>query len=65
MEGLVYETLEKVRYSHFISEHNNCALCGHTLDLNHILNEERTQIKEEARCSQCDMRARNQFFSIQ
>jgi len=58
---------EKVESNHqrdFVHAHNNCTLCGNTLELQHIRTQEVSEIKEEARCPQCDIRARVKVYVL-
>lgn len=59
-----YGSMEEIRYSLFVEEQNNCALCKSELETIYSLNEDKTKIKEEAECKKCKMRARSQFFYV-
>jgi DNA-directed RNA polymerase subunit RPC12/RpoP len=60
-----FENIKSEDHRDFIEMHNQCSLCGCTLELRFEKNNESAMIKEEAHCPECEMRTRRQFFSIQ
>lgn len=53
------------KYQEFLELMNNCSLCGLSLEVIHTIELPGSMIREEARCSHCDIRARNKIFNIQ
>ena len=73
IEGIVNMDLGKLQYfekienpsqKEFMTEQNNCILCGQPLELLHILIENEVHIKEEASCSHCNLKARAKIFTL-
>jgi len=59
-----FEKIETNKQKDFLSAHNNCALCGQNLELRHVRVPETIEIKEEAYCPQCDIRARAKSYTV-
>ena len=60
-----FENIENHSHREFIQAHNHCILCRSVLELRHIRVVETSEIKEEAYCGQCDVRARARIHSVQ
>ncbi|GIL16755.1 MAG: hypothetical protein BroJett040_05060 [Oligoflexia bacterium] len=60
-----FEKVETSKHQEFLQAHNNCILCGSTLELQHIRTEEPHTIKEEAHCPECEMRTRAKIYTLQ
>jgi hypothetical protein len=68
-----FEKVESNSQKDFFNAHNNCILCGNTLELQHIRLEQSpnadaamaNEIKEEARCPHCDIRTRDKIYTLQ
>lgn len=59
-----FEKVETKTHREFIQAHNNCVLCSSVLELRHIRFEEQGEIKEEAYCTQCDLRTRAKNYTM-
>lgn len=63
-----FENIEAHHHREFINAHNNCILCGSVLELRHTRSPEITevqpQIKEEAYCTECDLRTRTKEHTL-
>jgi hypothetical protein len=59
-----FEKIESVKQRDFLNAHNNCTLCGTTLELQHIRVESNSEIKEEAHCRQCELRTRAKIYAL-
>lgn len=53
-----FEKVEHERHQEFIETHNHCVLCGTVLELQHAIDLASCEIKEEARCPECEIRTR-------
>ena len=59
-----FEKIDEPKHREFINLQNNCILCGTVLELRHVREKEEIQIKEEAYCTQCEMRTRAKIFAL-
>lgn len=59
-----FENVEKNQHREFIISQNNCVLCGTVLELRHLVDKETGQIKEEAHCTQCEVRTRAKTHNL-
>jgi hypothetical protein len=59
-----FEKVESNKQRDFLNAHNNCTLCGTTLELQHIRVEFDLEIKEEAHCRQCELRTRAKIYAL-
>ena len=59
-----FERVEKKHQRDFINAHNNCILCGTVLELQHIRQENKEEIKEEAQCPQCEVKTRAKVYTL-
>ncbi len=53
-----FENAANPQHREFIISQNNCVLCGTVLELKHITESGAGEIKEEAFCTQCDVKTR-------
>ncbi len=60
-----FEKTETIPQKEFIKAQNHCILCGTTLELQHIRDNEKHEIQEEARCIECDIKARVKIYTLQ
>ena len=58
-----FENPTTQRHHSYLKAHNHCVLCGTVLEIKHEVAED-GQIKEEAFCSQCDVRTRAKNFIL-
>jgi hypothetical protein len=49
----------------FLKSHNHCVLCDSILELQHGFLPETNEIKELAKCPQCQIRNRTRVYTIQ
>lgn len=67
-----FEKVESNSQKDFFNAHNNCILCGKTLELQHVrlaqspnaADINKSEIKEEARCPHCDIRTRDKIYTL-
>ncbi len=59
-----FEQIDSEDHRDFVTAQNNCALCGTTLELRHVFMTESSHIKEEAFCTECDMRTRAKIYTL-
>ncbi len=59
-----FEKVETNTQREFVDAHNNCILCGTTLELQHVRVQDTGEIKEEAHCPQCDVRTRAKVYAL-
>ncbi len=59
-----FEQIDSEDQSDFVTAQNNCALCGTSLELRHVFMTETSSIKEEAYCTECDMRTRAKIYTL-
>lgn len=59
-----FENAQDERHVEFIESHNHCALCGTVLELNHFVDKISLEIKEEARCPECEIRTRARIHPL-
>lgn len=53
------------RYQEIKDHHNCCPLCSTALELKHKTNFVARTVVEEANCSSCQIRTRNETYSLQ
>lgn len=53
-----FEKADTPKHREFIISQNNCVLCGTVLELKHIADRASDEVKEEAFCTQCDVKTR-------
>lgn len=53
-----FEKVDDPKHREFIEAHSHCALCGTVLELHHVVDHAVGEIKEEARCPECEIRTR-------
>ncbi len=59
-----FENVVHERHQEFIESHNHCALCGTVLELIHAIDAETKEIKEEAKCPECEIRTRAKTYPL-
>jgi len=63
-----FEKVETSTQKDFVHAHNNCILCGTNLELQHVrvqpIGCTFFEVKEEARCPQCDLKTRTKVHSL-
>lgn len=59
-----FEKVEHDGQQEFIESQNHCALCGTVLELNHFTDKISSEIKEEARCPECEIRTRARIHPL-
>jgi hypothetical protein len=59
-----FERVDSKQHREFITNHNNCILCGTVLELQHIRLDQTPEIKEEAHCPTCDLRTRVKTYTL-
>lgn len=59
-----FENVEHDRHQEFIETHSHCALCGTVLELHHVVDQVSCEIKEEARCPECEIRTRAKIHTL-
>lgn len=59
-----FEKIESTGQREYLHSHNNCILCRTVLELQHIRIDASAEIKEEARCPQCDLKTRAKVFTV-
>lgn len=59
-----FEKIESTGQREYMNSHNNCILCRSALELQHIRTDNSGEIKEEARCPQCDLKTRAKVFTV-
>lgn len=59
-----FENIKTHSHKDFVKDHGNCALCSNVLELKHEKNEPEAQIKEEAYCVECDIKARAKIYAL-
>jgi hypothetical protein len=59
-----FEKIDHPEQQEFIVTQSHCVLCGSELELKHIADSAAGQIKEEAYCSECEVRTRAKIFSL-
>lgn len=59
-----FEKIESSQQKEFLTAHNNCILCGQSLELQHVRGPEEKEIKEEAYCPNCDLRTRAKTYGL-
>ncbi|MFN7455063.1 MAG: hypothetical protein ACK5RO_10445 [Pseudobdellovibrionaceae bacterium] len=59
-----FERVDSKKHRDFISSHNNCILCGTVLELQHVAERDRAEIKEEAHCPSCELRTRVKTYTV-
>ncbi len=59
-----FEKAETPRHQEFIETQSHCALCGTVLELQHVVDQVSCEIKEEARCPDCEIRTRAKTHTL-
>lgn len=59
-----YERPETEHHQDFIQQHCHCILCGSVLEFQHMVDGVDNQIKEEARCPECQIRTRSKIHPL-
>lgn len=59
-----FENIETKGHQEFVSAQNRCVLCNNPLELSHEPSEDKSTIKEEAHCPQCDLRNRRKVHAV-
>ena len=59
-----FEKVESPQQRDFLAAQNNCVLCGQTLQLHHMQGPDRSLIKEDAYCQNCDVKTRTKDYSV-
>jgi hypothetical protein len=59
-----FEKADTPKHREFIISQNNCILCGTVLELKHITDPQTLEIKEEAFCTQCDVKTRARTHTL-
>lgn len=59
-----FENAREEKHRDFIEEHSHCALCGTVLELHHVIDRPSAEIKEEARCPECEIRTRAKIYVL-
>jgi DNA-directed RNA polymerase subunit RPC12/RpoP len=59
-----FEKIESESQQQFIEMHNHCALCGTVLELQHRTDVTIHEIKEEAKCPECEIKARTKIYIL-
>jgi hypothetical protein len=59
-----FERAETEKHQDFIEAHSHCALCGTVLELLHVVDKASSEIKEEARCPECEIRTRAKIHTL-
>jgi len=59
-----FEKIENAEQKDFLNSHNNCILCGKSLEMQHARVECRHEIKEEAHCPHCELRTRAKVYTL-
>lgn len=59
-----FEKIEAPKHRDFINQQNNCVLCSTVLELRHTSDPVENSVKEEAFCTDCDLRVRAKNFTL-
>ena len=59
-----FERIETTQHKDFVQTHGNCVLCRNVLELKHVSQKDVNQIKEEAYCNECDVKARAKIYTL-
>ncbi|MBX2988586.1 MAG: hypothetical protein KF802_11880 [Bdellovibrionaceae bacterium] len=59
-----FERTDSEHHRDFIELHSHCALCGTVLELQHVVDHQTCEIKEEARCPECEVRTRAKIHTL-
>lgn len=59
-----FENAVTPKHQEFIEDHSHCALCGTVLELQHVVDRTSCEIKEEARCPDCEIRTRAKIHTL-
>lgn len=59
-----FESQSKEIYQEYIKSQNHCVLCGTVLEIRHLVDLEKNNVKEEAHCSECEVRTRNKTHTL-
>lgn len=60
-----YEKTENTFQKAFVSIQCNCVLCATPLEIKVTSEQEKTEVKEEAYCPQCNIRMRSKSHKLQ
>lgn len=59
-----FENNKKDIYQDYIKSQNNCVLCGTVLEIRHLVDSDKNHVREEAHCSECEVRTRNKTHTL-
>lgn len=59
-----FENIATDQHQEFVLAQSNCALCGSNLELQHMVDKISNEIKEEAHCPDCEIRARARIHPL-
>jgi transcription elongation factor Elf1 len=59
-----FEKIEQKKHREFVTAQSNCVLCGSVLELRHMQVSDKSQIKEEAHCTACNLRTRAKIYTL-
>lgn len=59
-----FEKIENNSHREFVRNHGHCVLCSTVLELKHVRNDSEAQIKEEAFCSECEVKTRAKIHTL-
>jgi hypothetical protein len=59
-----FENVETPQHKEFIHTQGHCVLCRNKLELRHFPQKQDHQIREEAYCPECDVRARAKVYTL-
>lgn len=59
-----FERIETSQHQDFVQDQGHCVLCRNVLELKHVPQKESNQIKEEAYCNECDVKARAKIYTL-
>lgn len=59
-----FENISNDQHQEFVIAQCNCALCGSNLELQHDVDKISNEIREEARCPDCEIRTRARIHPL-
>lgn len=59
-----FERIETPQHLDFVQTQGHCVLCRNVLELRHFSQKDVNQIKEEAYCIECDVKARAKIYTL-
>jgi hypothetical protein len=59
-----FERIETPQHLDFVQNQGHCVLCRNVLELKHFSQKDVNQIKEEAFCSECDVKTRAKIYTL-